>query len=69
MVLPGCQDTGTAICMGKKGQFVWTNGDDYEAISRGVYNTYTSKNLRYSQVFVLLKIYILLFEKYLLISL
>jgi fumarate hydratase class I len=50
MVLPGCQDTGTAICMGKKGQYVWTGGNDEEAISRGVYNTYTSRNLRYSQV-------------------
>jgi fumarate hydratase class I len=50
MVLPGCQDTGTAICMGKKGQYVWTEGHDEEAISRGVYNTYTSHNLRYSQV-------------------
>ncbi|KAK6177321.1 hypothetical protein SNE40_015445 [Patella caerulea] len=50
MVLPGCQDTGTAICMGKKGQYVWTEGRDEEAISRGIYNTYTRKNLRYSQV-------------------
>jgi len=50
MVLPGCQDTGTAICMGKKGQYVWTEGNDSEAISRGIYNTYTTKNLRYSQV-------------------
>ncbi|CAH8461135.1 unnamed protein product [Heterobilharzia americana] len=50
MILPGCQDTGTAICMGKKGQFVWTDGNDAESISRGIYNTYTSKNLRYSQV-------------------
>ena len=50
MVLPGCQDTGTAICMGKKGQFVWTDGNDEEHISRGVYNTYTKRNLRYSQV-------------------
>ncbi|XP_067947823.1 fumarate hydratase class I, aerobic-like [Watersipora subatra] len=50
MVLPGCQDTGTAIIMGKKGQQVWTGGDDAEALSRGVYNTYTSRNLRYSQV-------------------
>ncbi|VDO88636.1 unnamed protein product [Schistosoma margrebowiei] len=49
MILPGCQDTGTAICMGKKGQFVWTDGDDAESISRGIYNTYTSKYLRYSQ--------------------
>lgn len=50
MVLPGCQDTGTAIIMGKKGQMVWTDGRDAEALSRGVYNTYTSRNLRYSQV-------------------
>lgn len=50
MVLPGCQDTGTAICMGKKGQYVWTDGNDAEAISKGIYNTYTEKNLRYSQV-------------------
>lgn len=50
MILPGCQDTGTAICMGKKGQYVWTEGRDEEAISRGVYNTYTKRNLRYSQV-------------------
>ncbi|KAH3690260.1 fumarate hydratase class I, aerobic-like isoform X2 [Dreissena polymorpha] len=50
MILPGCQDTGTAICVGKKGQYVWTDGNDAEAISRGVYNTYTQKNLRYSQV-------------------
>lgn len=35
---------------GKKGQYVWTNGKDAEALSRGVYNTYTKKNLRYSQV-------------------
>lgn len=50
MVLPGCQDTGTAICMGKKGQYVWTEGHDEEALSRGVFNTYASHNLRYSQV-------------------
>ncbi|KAK3594437.1 hypothetical protein CHS0354_000259 [Potamilus streckersoni] len=50
MVLPGCQDTGTAICIGKKGQYVWTKGKDEEAISKGIYNTYTQKNLRYSQV-------------------
>ncbi len=41
MILPGCQDTGTAIIMGKKGQYVWTDGKDAEHISRGVYNTYT----------------------------
>ena len=50
MVLPSCQDTGTAIVMGKKGQFVWTNEDDAAALSRGIYNTYTKHNLRYSQV-------------------
>ncbi|XP_014672575.1 PREDICTED: fumarate hydratase class I, aerobic-like [Priapulus caudatus] len=50
MVLPGCQDTGTAICMGKRGQNVWTEGNDEEAISKGIYNTYTQRNLRYSQV-------------------
>lgn len=50
MVLPGCQDTGTALCIGKKGQYVWTEGKDEEAISKGIYNTYTQKNLRYSQV-------------------
>lgn len=49
MVLPSCQDTGTAIIMGKKGQYVWTNEDDAAALSRGVYNTYTKNNLRYSQ--------------------
>ncbi|XP_035697776.1 fumarate hydratase class I, aerobic-like [Branchiostoma floridae] len=49
-VLPGCQDTGTAIIMGKKGQYVWTDGNDEEHLARGVYNTYTQKNLRYSQV-------------------
>ncbi|KAL9652821.1 hypothetical protein ABK040_010853 [Willaertia magna] len=48
--LPGCQDTGTAIVMGKRGQNVWTDGNDEEAISKGVYNTYTKQNLRYSQV-------------------
>ena len=49
-VLPMCQDTGTAIIMGKKGQAVWTGGGDEEAISRGVHKTYTETNLRYSQV-------------------
>ncbi|KAA8997708.1 fumarate hydratase [Affinibrenneria salicis] len=48
-VLPGCQDTGTAIIMGKKGQQVWTGANDAEALARGVYNTYTEDNLRYSQ--------------------
>ena len=50
MVLPSCQDTGTAIVMGKKGQRVWTDGADEAALSKGVYRTYTSSNLRYSQM-------------------
>jgi fumarate hydratase, class I len=49
-VLPGCQDTGTAIIMGKKGQLVFTGGRDEEAISKGVFQTYTQTNLRYSQL-------------------
>jgi len=48
-VLPICQDTGTAIVMGKKGQQVFTEGGDEEALSLGVYKTYTEENLRYSQ--------------------
>ncbi|MFR9166469.1 MAG: fumarate hydratase [Dysgonomonas sp.] len=48
-VLPFCQDTGTAIIVGKKGQKVWTGGNDEEALSHGVYNTFTEDNLRYSQ--------------------
>ena len=48
-VLPTCQDTGTAIIVGKKGQRVWTGGGDEEALSKGVYNTYIEDNLRYSQ--------------------
>ena len=47
--LPFCQDTGTAIIHGEKGQQVWTGFCDEEALSRGVYNTYTEENLRYSQ--------------------
>ncbi|MBL28112.1 MAG: fumarate hydratase [Rhodospirillaceae bacterium] len=50
MVLPMCQDTGTAIVMGKKGEQVWTGGGDEAALSEGVYRTYTETNLRYSQV-------------------
>ncbi len=50
MVLPSCQDTGTAIVHGTKGQFVLTDGSDAEALSRGVFDTYTSTNLRYSQL-------------------
>jgi fumarate hydratase class I len=49
-ILPGCQDTGTAIIMGKKGQHVLTPGDDAAALSRGVFDTYAESNLRYSQV-------------------
>ena len=45
-VLPFCQDTGTAIVMGKKGQQVWTEGNDAEALSQGIYQTYTGENLR-----------------------
>lgn len=47
--LPFCQDTGTAICHGEKGQLVYTGCDDEEKISKGVYDTYTQCNLRYSQ--------------------
>ena len=50
MVLPSCQDTGTAIVMGKKGQDVWTGGGDEAAIAKGVFRTYTETNLRYSQL-------------------
>jgi len=50
MILPSCQDTGTAIVVGKKGQYVVTLGDDEEALSRGIYDTYTTTNLRYSQM-------------------
>lgn len=49
-ILPGCQDTGTAIVMGKRGQYVMTDGHDETHLSRGVYDTYTTTNLRYSQV-------------------
>jgi fumarate hydratase, class I len=49
-VLPMCQDTGTAIVMGKKGQRVWTGADDAAAISEGIRRTFTETNLRYSQV-------------------
>jgi fumarate hydratase class I len=49
-ILPGCQDTGTAIVMGKKGNFVLTDGNDDEYLSGGAYDAYTKLNLRYSQV-------------------
>ncbi len=49
-VLPGCQDTGTAIIKGKKGQQVLTDGDDKQPLARGVFDTFTGTNLRYSQM-------------------
>ncbi len=49
-ILPGCQDTGTAIVTGKRGQRVMTDGADEAALSRGVFDTYATANLRYSQV-------------------
>ena len=48
-ILPFCQDTGTAIIHGEKGQQIWTGFEDEEALSRGVFNTFTQENLRYSQ--------------------
>ena len=48
--LPSCQDTGTAIVIGKKGEDVYTGVDDAEFLSRGVYDIYANKNLRYSQI-------------------
>lgn len=48
-ILPFCQDTGTAIILGKKGQHIWTGANDEEALSHGVYQAYTEENLRYSQ--------------------
>lgn len=51
--LPLCQDTGTAIIMGKKGENVWTGVNDAEALSKGVFLTYTKENLRYSQTVAL----------------
>ena len=50
MVLPSCQDTGTAIVIGKKGQRVWTSADDETALAHGVYDVYQQTNLRYSQM-------------------
>lgn len=51
--LPLCQDTGTASIVGKKGQRVWTGGNDAEMLSKGVYRAYTEENLRYSQTVAL----------------
>jgi fumarate hydratase class I len=50
MVLPSCQDTGTAIVIGKKGENVFTGADDEEALAHGIHDTYTGTNLRYSQM-------------------
>jgi fumarate hydratase class I len=50
MILPGCQDTGTGIIVGKRGGNVFTDGNDEEHLAKGVYDTYTERNLRYSQV-------------------
>ncbi len=49
-VFPSCQDTGTALVMGKKGERVLTGGKDAEALSRGIFDTYQKRNLRYSQL-------------------
>ena len=49
-VLPLCQDTGTSIVFGKKGEGVWTNADDELFITKGIYNAFTNENLRYSQM-------------------
>ncbi|HYF55209.1 MAG TPA: fumarate hydratase [Salinarimonas sp.] len=49
-VLPMCQDTGTAIVMGKKGRLVWTDGSDEDAIAEGILGAYEKRNLRYSQL-------------------
>ncbi|MCB5322842.1 fumarate hydratase [Yersinia intermedia] len=48
-ILPNCQDTGTSTIVAKKGQRVWTDTDDAQALSRGIYNTFRQDNLRYSQ--------------------
>ncbi|MCE1198351.1 MAG: fumarate hydratase, partial [Marinilabiliales bacterium] len=48
--LPTCQDTGTAIVIGKKGENVWTGADDAALLSKGIFETYRDRNLRYSQV-------------------
>jgi len=48
--LPSCQDTGTAICVAKKGENVYTGAEDAEWISKGIYNTYQKRNLRFSQI-------------------
>lgn len=52
-ILPICQDTGTATVFAKKGQKIWTGGNDYESISQGIYKTFTQEYLRYSQTVAL----------------
>ena len=49
-IFPSCQDTGTAVAIGKKGQQVWTGSSDEEALTLGIFNAYTKLNLRYSQM-------------------
>lgn len=49
-IYPGCQDTGTAIIMAKKGQQIWTGFNDEDALSRGIFNAYSKNNFRYSQL-------------------
>ena len=49
LTAPARTHPGTAIVQGKKGQYVWTDGKDEEALSRGVFDTYVKRNLRYSQ--------------------
>lgn len=60
-ILPGCQDTGTAIAIGKRGVHCLTDGEDSKHISKGVYDTYTQTNLRYrvSYIFTLLLSFVL----------
>ncbi|CCW67322.1 unnamed protein product [Phytomonas sp. Hart1] len=50
MVLPSCQDTGTAIVLGKRGELCWTGGEDEKYLSKGIFDAYTKRSLRYSQV-------------------
>lgn len=49
-IFPGCQDTGTAIILGKKGQQVWTDFNDEEILAKGIFNAYQNNNFRYSQL-------------------
>ena len=49
-IFPGCQDTGTAIVMGKKGESVWVEGEDEALLNKGILNAYKNNNFRYSQL-------------------